>query len=80
MIHQILSLAGAFLILTAYAANQRGRLGPSDRGYNLMNLAGSLLLLWVAVVDWRWGFIVLEGTWAGLSVIPLVRPRTARDD
>ncbi len=80
MIHQILSLAGAFLILAAYAANQRGRLGPSDRGYNLMNLAGSLLLLWVAVVDWRWGFIVLEGVWAGLSVIPLVRPPTARDD
>lgn len=80
MIHQISSLVGAFLILAAYAANQRGRLGPADRGYNLMNLAGSLLLLWVAVVDWRWGFIVLEGTWAGLSIIPLVRPPNALGD
>ena len=79
MIHQLLSVAGAFLILAAYAANQRGRLGPTDRGYNLMNLAGSLLLLWVAVVDWRWGFMVLEGAWAVLSFVPLVRPRTARE-
>jgi hypothetical protein len=80
MIHQLLSLAGAVLILSAYAANQRGRLGPADRGYNLMNLVGSLLLLWVAVVDWRWGFMLLEGAWAGLSLVPLVRPPTARGD
>jgi hypothetical protein len=76
MIHQILSLIGALLILLAYAANQRGRLGPTHRGYNVMNLVGSLLLFWVAVVDWRWGFMLLEGAWAALSLVPIVRPRT----
>ena len=73
MFHQILSLTGAALILGAYVANQRGRLGPSHRAYNLMHLAGSLLLLWVAIVDWRWGFIVLEAAWALASIPPLLR-------
>lgn len=75
MIHQILSLIGALLILFAYGANQTGRLGPGHRGYNLLNLAGSLLLFWVAVADWRWGFMLLEGAWAGISVVPIVRSR-----
>lgn len=73
MFHQILSLTGAALILAAYIANQRGRLGPTQPAYSLMNLAGSLLLLWVAVVDWRWGFMVLEASWALVSIPPLLR-------
>lgn len=74
MIHQIVSLAGAFLILAAYVANQRGLLGPRNRLYSLMNLVGSLLLLWIAVIDDRWGFIVLETSWALASVPALIRP------
>lgn len=76
MFHQILSLTGAGLILAAYVANQRGRLGPDRTAYNLMNLVGSLLLLWVAVVDWRWGFILLEASWALASIPPLLRKPT----
>jgi Na+-translocating ferredoxin:NAD+ oxidoreductase RnfD subunit len=72
--YQTVSLAGAFLILTAYLLSQRGRLGPRDRAYNLMNLVGALLLLWVAIVDWRWGFILLEALWAVASIPPLLRP------
>lgn len=78
MLQQILSLAGALLILGAYVANQRGWLGPRDVSYNLMNLVGALFLLWVAVVDWRWGFILLEAVWALVSIPPLLlRARTS---
>ena len=73
MLYQLLSLAGATLILLAYVANQRGVLGPGNPTYNLMNLGGALLLLWVAVVDWRWGFILLEAVWALVSIPPLFR-------
>lgn len=73
MLQQIISLLGAFLILAAYVANQRGWMGPRNPGYNLMNLAGALLLLWVALVDWRWGFILLEAVWALVSIPPLFR-------
>lgn len=74
MFHQIVSLIGAALILGAYAANQKGVLSPRNRTYSALNLVGSLLLLWVALVDQRWGFIVLESLWALVSLPPLIRP------
>lgn len=69
-----MNLLGAGLILGAYAANQRGWIGPPDRSYSLMNLLGALLLLWVAIVDVRWGFILLEAVWAAISVPRLIHP------
>ena len=73
MLEQTISLVGAFLILGAYVANQRGWLTPRHASYNLMNLVGSLLLLYVALADWQWGFIVLETVWAAVSIPPLFR-------
>lgn len=75
MFHQILSLAGAALILGAYGANQAGLSGPRDRLYSLANFVGSVLLVWVAVVDGRLGFILLEGAWALISLPHLLAPR-----
>lgn len=77
MIHQIGSLAGALLILSAYVLNQRGVIGPWHRMYSGMNLVGSLLLLWIAIVDQRWGFILLESAWALASIPPLLNPPPA---
>ena len=77
MLQQLISLAGAFFILLAYLANSREWLGPKDRLYNLMNLVGGLLLLWIAVADRRAGFIVLELAWALIALPPLFRPRAA---
>ena len=74
MLYQLISLVGAFLILVAYIANARGWMGPRDRAYNLMNLVGGALLFWVAVVDRRAGFMVLELTWALIAIPPLFRP------
>ena len=73
MLYQLASVLGAIMILIAYAASQRGRLSREDRAYNLLNLVGSALLAWVAIVDRRWGFILLEVAWALLSVPPLLR-------
>ena len=56
-----------------YAAIQAGRLGRESRVFNALNFFGSVLLTWVAVVDGRWGFILLEGAWALLSVPGMVR-------
>jgi hypothetical protein len=72
---QVVSLVGAFVILLAYGLNQRGRLTPEQASYSVMNLIGSSLLLWVAVVDRRAGFVVVEGAWAAMSLIPLLRRR-----
>lgn len=74
MLEQLISLVGASLILLAYLANNKAWLGPRDRAYNLMNLIGGLLLLWVALVDRRAGFVVLELAWALIAIPPLLRP------
>lgn len=73
MLLQVVSLAGASLILAAYASIGRGWLRPNSKTYALMNLVGSLLLLWVAVADQRMGFILLEALWALVSIPPLLR-------
>lgn len=75
MLNQIISLAGAFLILAAYGANQWGVLNTRDWRYSLANLIGSLLLLWIAVLDRRAGFVVLEAAWALISLVQLLAPR-----
>lgn len=73
MLHQIVSVAGAFMILAAYVALQTGRLGREDRLFNALNFFGSALLTWVAVVDRRVGFILLEAIWALLSLPGMLR-------
>jgi hypothetical protein len=73
MLYQIISVAGAIMILIAYAGNQRGWMDRADVRYNLLNLVGSGLLAWVAIVDRRMGFIFLESAWALLSIPPLLR-------
>lgn len=77
MIYQVMSLVGAAMILVAYFAFQRGWLERKDRLYHALNLVGSALLTVVAVTDGRWGFIILEGAWALLSVPGTVRPPRA---
>ncbi len=74
MLFQLVSLVGAFLILAAYLAINRRWMKPHHRLYNLMNLVGGILLLWVAIVDQRIGFVVLEAAWAVIAIPPLFRP------
>jgi hypothetical protein len=74
MLFQLVSLAGAFLILGAYLAINRRWLKPHQRSYNLMNLIGGMVMLWVATVDRRVGFMVLEAAWALIAIPPLLWP------
>ncbi len=75
MFYQIISVLGAVMILVAYAGNQRGWMGRESAWYNLLNLLGSGLLAWVAILDRRVGFIFLETAWALLSIPPLLAMR-----
>ncbi len=78
MIAQVMSLVGAFLVLGAYFALQRGWLAGEDRLFNLLNFVGAGMLTWVAVEDRRVGFILLEGAWALLSLPGAIRRRVSR--
>jgi len=70
---QAISIAGAVLILLPFAGSQFGKLATESLAYQLMNLIGSAALTAVAVIESQYGFILLEGTWALVSVAGLAR-------
>ena len=70
---QVVSVVGAFLILIPFAASQMGRLKTSSLMYQLFNLVGSGTLAVVAVLESQYGFILLEGVWALMSLVGLRR-------
>jgi len=76
---QLTSVAGAILILLPFAASQLGRLSTQTLTYQILNLVGSAALTTVAVIERQYGFILLEGSWAMISVAGLVRVLTARE-
>ncbi len=73
MVGQIVSLVGAALILAAFGAQQAGKLAPEAPAYLVLNLVGSLILTYFAVEARNLGLIVLEGSWAAISVVSLAR-------
>lgn len=70
---QIVSIAGAALILAAYAAHQAGLTGRESTAYHILNVAGGLLLCLVAIETFQIGFIILESVWTAISLVALVR-------
>lgn len=60
-------------MLGAFIASQLGRLSTAGAAYRLMNLAGSLILTAVAALGRVYGFVVLNGVWAVVSLIGIVR-------
>ena len=70
---QIPQIAGAILILLAFAASQRDAMSPHSRIYLTLNLVGSAVLTVVALEDRDWGFFLLEIVWALVSAWGLVQ-------
>lgn len=71
---QLVQIVGALLILTAYAAAQLERLDLQSRLYLGLNLAGSAILAVLAAGGAQWGFLLLEGAWALISLWALLAP------
>jgi uncharacterized membrane protein HdeD (DUF308 family) len=73
MVGQIVSLIGAAMILAAFGAQQAGKLRPEALVYLLLNLVGSAILTYFAVEARNLGLIALEGSWAVISLVSIVR-------
>jgi hypothetical protein len=69
---QVLQIIGALMILVPFAAAQFGWLLTTSISYLTLNLAGSVLLAWLALEERQWGFLLLEAVWAAVSLWGLV--------
>ena len=77
--YQLIQVAGSLLILAAFAASQAGKLPIDSQRYLVLNFIGSAILAVLAWIDQQWGFLLLEGVWAVVSLyslVQLVRGRT----
>ncbi|PKQ19127.1 MAG: hypothetical protein CVT68_00300 [Actinobacteria bacterium HGW-Actinobacteria-8] len=71
--HSTIQIAASLLILMPFILAQVGRLMPSSPAYIVLNLVGSIVLAIDALLGAQWGFLLLEGVWAIVSAISLVR-------
>jgi hypothetical protein len=63
---------GAILILIAYVASQLNVLRPTAVSYLVLNMIGSAVLAADAWWGRQWGFLLLEGVWALVSLGGLI--------
>ena len=70
---QLVQILGSLLVLTAFAAAQRGALSTESRAYLALNLIGSVVLAVLAAHERQWGFLLLEAVWALVSAWSLIQ-------
>lgn len=70
--YQLVQVAGSLLILAGFAAAQAGRLSIDSSLYLVLNFVGSAILAVLAWIDQQWGFLLLEGVWAVVSLWSLI--------
>jgi hypothetical protein len=68
---QAIQIAGALLILLAFAAAQAGWMDQGSVVYLSLNLVGSAILGVQATMHKEWGFVLLDSAWALISAVGL---------
>jgi len=68
-----LGVVGVVLILAAYAGATSGKLDARRAPALTLNLAGALLILVSLYFDFNLSAVLMEGAWALVAVIGLVR-------
>ena len=82
---QWISIAGAAMVLGAFAALQFHRMRPMDLPYLVLNVVGSALLALAAGIEGLWAFVTLNTVWGLVSLRSVAlamrrrQPSAARD-
>jgi hypothetical protein len=72
---QMTSFVGALMILIAYVGQQLSWIDARKALYNILNVIGSSILAYIAFHPFQIGFVLLEISWALISVYALLRPK-----
>ena len=64
---------GVFQILLAYFLNLFGKINSTDLSFILLNLIGALMACIASVLINYMPFVILEGIWAIISIIALLK-------
>jgi len=78
VMYDVVQIVGSLLILAAFVAALGGRLKQSSYAYLVANAIGSAVLTGTAVIGREWGFLLLEGVWALVSVYSIARKAAGR--
>lgn len=73
MLMQVISIAGALMVLFAFAAHQLDRLSKETYTYQLLNLIGGAALVTAAITTQQAGLILMEGAWTVISLGGLIK-------
>jgi hypothetical protein len=69
----LIGSAGVALLLVAFLLNLVGRLSADGMPYTLLNLVGAALAGYSSYLIEFMPFVVLEGTWAVVAAVALLR-------
>lgn len=67
---------GVVCVLLAYFLVSSGRIKSISPRYQILNLVGAIILTAYAIVLVAWASVVLNGIWAGIALVALIRNRS----
>ena len=71
--HDILGNLGVFFIIGTYILLQLERMDSASYTYSILNALGAFFVVISLMYNYNLSGIIVEGFWAGISVIGLIR-------
>ncbi len=78
-IYQWIGFAGMLFIVYAYFLLQVGKVDHRDMYYQILNLAGAVLLTISLMVHFNLGSLLIEIFWILITIYAIVKNKTERD-